>query len=240
MKRPSFSVPLLLATTFVAIMLWDASGFDMTMALPLGGPHGFPLRNAWLLTTVLHAGGLAASWAVAGWLCIGVRWPSGPLRRLDVGQRVQLVLTPMLVVSAVSLFKMFSATSCPWHLGAFGGSAEWVSHWALSSGGDGGPGHCFPAGHAAAGFAFIGGYFVFRARDPSLARAWLAASLLAGFVLGGAQQLRGAHFMSHTLWTAWICACGAWLVDVIAAFLRDPARSPDAVGLRLETPTLIE
>ena len=93
MKRPSFSVPLLLATTFVAIMLWDATGFDMTMALPLGGPHGFPLRNAWLLTTVLHAGGLAASWAVAGWLCIGIRWPSGPLRRLDVGQRIQLVLS---------------------------------------------------------------------------------------------------------------------------------------------------
>jgi membrane-associated PAP2 superfamily phosphatase len=239
MKQPLFSVPWLLAITFAAIMLWDASGLDLAMALPLGGVHGFPLRNAWPLTTLLHAGGLAASWAVAGWLCIGIRWPSGPLRRLDVGQRIQLVLTPMLVVSAVSAFKMFSTTSCPWHLSAFGGTAQWVSHWALSSG-DGGPGRCFPAGHAAAGFAFIGGYFVFRERDRSLARAWLGAALLAGLVLGGAQQLRGAHFMSHTLWTAWICASGAWLVDLIAAFLREPARAPEAVGLRLESPSLIE
>ena len=240
MKRPSFSVPLLLATTFVAIMVWDASGLDLALALPLGGPNGFPLRNAWLLTTVLHAGGLAASWAVAAWLLVGIRWPSGPLRRLDGGQRVQLVLTTMLVVSAVSVFKLFSTTSCPWHLGMFGGTADWVSHWAPASAGDGGPGHCFPAGHAAAGFAFIGGWFAFRERDPALARAWLCASLVAGFVLGGAQQLRGAHFMSHTLWTAWICACGAWLVDAVAALLRAPARLPDAVGLRLESPSLIE
>ena len=220
MKRPSFSVPLLLATTFAAIMLWDASGLDMAMALPLGGAHGFPLRNAWPLTTLLHAAGLVASWAVAGWLCIGIRWPSGPLRRLDLRQRVQLVLTPMLVVSAVSAFKLFSTTSCPWHLSAFGGTTEWVSHWALS-GGDGGPGHCFPAGHAAAGFAFIGGYFVFRERDPSLARFWLCASLLAGFVLGGAQQLRGAHFMSHTLWTAWLCGAIAWALDLAVDSLRE-------------------
>jgi len=240
MKRPVYSIPLLLAATFVAILLWDVSGLDLALALPFGGPYGFPLRNAWLLTTVLHAGGLALAWAVAGWLCVGVRWPSGPLRRLDVRQRVQLVLTLLLVVTAVSAFKRFSMTSCPWHLSVFGGAADWVSHWALASGGDGGPGHCFPAGHAAAGFAFIGGYFVFRDRDPVLARAWLGASLLAGFVLGGAQQMRGAHFMSHTLWTAWICACGAWSVDRVAAFLRDPVRSPEAAGLRLESPSLIE
>jgi hypothetical protein len=30
------------------------------------------------------------------------------------------------------------------------------------------------------------------------------------------------------------------LVDVIAALLREPARAPEAVGLRLESPSLIE
>mgnify|MGYP003449324878 CR=1 FL=1 len=34
-----------------------------------------------------------------------------------------------------------------------------------------------------------------------------------GFALGAVQQLRGAHFMSHTLWTAWICWTLGWLAD---------------------------
>jgi membrane-associated PAP2 superfamily phosphatase len=89
-----------------------------------------------------------------------------------------------------------------------------VSHWSL--GPDGGSGHCFPAGHAASGFSFAGGYFAFRRSDRGLARRWLAAALAAGLLLGLAQQWRGAHFMSHTLWSAaacWLSACllqAAW------------------------------
>jgi len=31
--------------------------------------------------------------------------------------------------------------------------------------------------------------------------------------MGLAQQVRGAHYMSHTLWTAWLCWSSAALVD---------------------------
>ena len=34
---------------------------------------------------------------------------------------------------------------------------------------------------------------------------WLGAALVLGFGLGAVQQVRGAHYMSHTLWTAWLC-----------------------------------
>jgi membrane-associated PAP2 superfamily phosphatase len=85
-----------------------------------------------------------------------------------------------------------------------------VSHWALGLA-DGGPGHCFPAGHASTGFAFVAGYFGLVKRLPTLARRWLWAAVVGGAVLGVAQQLRGAHFMSHTLWTAWLC----WLVGAV-------------------------
>ena len=84
-------------------------------------------------------------------------------------------------------------------------------HWSAVA--DGGGGHCFPAGHASAGFAFIGGYFVFRNVAPRTARIWLQASLASGLLLGLAQQLRGAHFMSHTLWTALVAWCIAFAVD---------------------------
>jgi membrane-associated PAP2 superfamily phosphatase len=41
----------------------------------------------------------------------------------------------------------------------------------------------------------------------------LLAALGTGGLLGISQQLRGAHFMSHTLWTAWICWTTAWVLD---------------------------
>ena len=53
-----------------------------------------------------------------------------------------------------------------------------------------------------------------------LTSAVLAAAVLAGLVLGGAQQVRGAHFMSHTLWTGWLCWTVGWLCDLGALALR--------------------
>ena len=97
--------------------------------------------------------------------------------------------------------------------------ARYASHWALGVV-DGGGGRCFPAGHASAGFAFVGGYFALRHKAPAAARWWLAAAVLAGLVLGGAQQVRGAHFMSHTLWTGWLCWTVGWLCALGALALR--------------------
>ena len=37
--------------------------------------------------------------------------------------------------------------------------------------------------------------------------------LIAGLALGLSQQMRGAHFMSHTLWTAWFCWVTALAID---------------------------
>ena len=41
----------------------------------------------------------------------------------------------------------------------------------------------------------------------------MLAALAAGLLLGLSQQWRGAHFMSHTLWTGWVCWCLAWGLD---------------------------
>jgi membrane-associated PAP2 superfamily phosphatase len=99
----------------------------------------------------------------------------------------------------------------------FGGVAQHLSHWVGWFVADGGGGHCFPAGHAATGFAFVGGYFALRSHLPRLARRWLVGAIAVGLVLGLVQQLRGAHFMSHTLWTAWICWMVGWLADPLFA-----------------------
>jgi membrane-associated PAP2 superfamily phosphatase len=202
--------PAALATLGALLLLlaWDASGLDLALAGLAAGPAGFPLREHWLLFNVLHEGARRLAWLLALALCLGVWWPWGPLRRLQRWQRLRLAVATLLAVLAVSLLKTLSVTSCPWDLQAFGGVARHVSHWSLRP--DGGAGRCFPAGHASAGFSFIGGYFSLRDQHAVLARRWLAAAIGAGLVLGIAQQLRGAHFMSHTLWTGLVCWAAAW------------------------------
>jgi membrane-associated PAP2 superfamily phosphatase len=225
MKQLALSRYALTIYLLTGLLAWDTSGLDMAMAHWFGGSNGFALHDNWLFTDVLHDGARLLSWCAAMWLTLGVWWPSGCLRRLDTQRRVQLAVTTVSGVLLISLMKSFSTTSCPWDLAAFGGVARHVSHWAWRSGPDGGGGRCFPAGHASSGFAFIGGYLVFRKVSPTIARRWLAVTLFAGFTLGLSQQMRGAHFMSHTLWTAWLCWSVALGFDVLWRFFA-PEPSP--------------
>lgn len=204
------SARLTLALLAVALA-WDASGLDLPFARLAGSAGGFPWKQQWFLYEVLHEGGRHLAWLLMLVLSLSVWWPPGPLAGLPQRRRLQLAVSTLAAAFAISVLKKASLTSCPWELAEFGGLARYASHWSQLV--DGGSGHCFPAGHASSGFAFLGGYFAFRDVDPRLARRWLAAAMAAGFVLGLAQQWRGAHFMSHTLWTAAVCWIVALAVD---------------------------
>ena len=212
-KRLALS-PVLLGSmlSLALLLLWDASGLDVWMATLFGNARGFPLQNHWLWNDVLHDKIKPFTWALEIALLVGIAVPFSALRTLPVTRRAQLAITTLVALLLVSSIKLRSATSCPWDLQQFGGAAVYVSHWARGVL-DGGGGGCFPAGHASAGFAFLGGFFVFRRSHPALAWRWLAGALALGLLLGVAQQIRGAHYMSHTLWTAWLCWACAALMD---------------------------
>lgn len=223
-RSPTRRLALTTAAVTLALVAWDLLQLDMPMARLFGDAQGFMLRDNWLLDHVLHDGGRRLAWVATLALCVGVWWPWGWLRSIDSGRRLQLAATTLLAALTVSTIKSFSGTSCPWDMAEFGGVARYAAglpHWLSFTAGDGGSGRCFPAGHASAGFAFVGGYFAFRDVRPALARGWLCMALAAGLVLGMSQQLRGAHFMSHTLWSAWVCWCVAWAIDSLARD-RDP------------------
>ena len=217
MQASTFRLAGLSALALLGLLLWDASGMDLKLAFAVGGAHGFPLRDHWFLVQLLHSGAKLVAWLFVLGLCIAVTWPVQPLTALPFARRVQLVASALLAWGAVATIKANSATSCPWDLQLFGGVARYVSHWAAWRTPDGGGGRCFPAGHATTGFAFVGGYFALRHQRPRLATTWLGAAMTTGLVLGVAQQLRGAHFMSHTLWTGWLCWLVAWLSDGLFA-----------------------
>lgn len=242
---PRLSAPprilLWTVSSFLLLLAWDASGLDLAMAQWFGSASGFALESHWLWRGVLHDDIRLLPWGVELVLLAAIFWPLGTFRQLALGRRLQLALTTLIALLVVSGIKLHSHTSCPWDLQQFGGVASHVSHWAWGVA-DGGTGGCFPAGHASAGFAFFGGFFAFRQVLPKTAWRWFAGAVLTGCILGLAQQIRGAHYMSHTLWTAWFCWTVAAVVDVavsqrlarIASHVR--GRAPLRAGLGPLTP----
>lgn len=204
--------------SFALLVAWDHSGGDLWMARWFGSAVGFVFVDHWFWRGTLHDDIRWLPWLIELALLTAVVWPFGSTRQLAMARRVQLALTTLISLLVVSSFKLNSLTSCPWDLQEFGGTLTYVSHWSWGTH-DGGSGGCFPAGHASAGFAFIGGFFAFRHTQSQTACRWLAGAMAAGLVLGLAQQVRGAHYMSHTLWTAWLCWFAAALVDSIVSWM---------------------
>lgn len=180
--------------------------------------HAWNLRSHPLTEGLLHKGGKDASailWllVVAGmaWSCIDVRrahW------RRPLAYLVSVTVLAALLVAGI---KSVSGMDCPWDLARYGGDRAFVGLFE-SRPTTMPPASCFPAGQASAGYAWVTLYFFFLVTRPRLRWAGLALALLAGTTLGFGQQLRGAHFVSHDLWTLVVC----WLVALsgYALFFR--------------------
>ncbi len=203
---------LVTLAALAAVLAWDFSGLDLAAARHFGKAQGFEFTRHFLFSRVAHDGGRLLAWLVLGvQVYLALRPPAmGPTRAL----RWRWIGVTLGVVLAVPALKRISATSCPWDLAEFGGAAQYISHWQWGVA-DGGGGHCFPSGHAVAAFAFFSLYFLWRGVDAKRARLWLGGVLLLGTLFGAAQLARGAHYPSHTLWSAWLCwalyaAAAAW------------------------------
>ncbi|WP_343225523.1 phosphatase PAP2 family protein [Novilysobacter antarcticus] len=170
--------------------------------------NAWALRDSWITTTLVHEAGKAVS--AAAWLGVLIAWLWSLVdSRLTHWRRPlgYLVFATLAGSVAVSLLKAGSGMDCPWDLQRYGGLQPFVG---LFESRPQSMGHaaCFPAGHASAGYAWVTLYFFFHAVQPRLRWAGLALALAAGALFGISQQLRGAHFLSHDVWTLMIC----WLV----------------------------
>jgi membrane-associated PAP2 superfamily phosphatase len=207
----------LLVVGLVLLLAWDASGLDLVLTRRVGDPEGFAWRDTWLLSGLLHQGGRVLALLLLVLLAVDAWRPllPGPSRALR-GYWLGVVLVTALAVPAL---KQVSLTSCPWDLAEFGGTAFYRSHWLWSTP-DGGPGRCFPSGHAVSAFAFVGSVWLWRDTRPRLARALAWAVAGVGLLFTGAQWLRGAHFLSHGLWSAWACLVLALLAQTALVVFR--------------------
>jgi len=204
-----------------ALLAWDAGGADLPLVRLFGSPAGFGWKDSFVLAGLVHNGGRVLGWMVFTALLINLWRPLPLIGRLSPRERSWWLATTLACVLLFPLLKRFSLTSCPWDLAEFGGRAIYLSHWRLGLG-DGGSGHCFPSGHASSAFAFLAGYFALRPHEPRAARAWLAVVCTLGAVYGLGQMMRGAHYVSHTLWTAWL----SWALTAASYHLTWRWRAP--------------
>ncbi len=122
----------------------------------------------------------------------------------------------------VGLLKKTTTHPCPWNLDLYGGQAAFhhlldPPLFTLSD-----AGRCFPGGHASGGFALLALVPLLQGKRQLQA---LLLALGAGFFMGWSRMMQGAHFLSHNLWSAWIC----WAMVLACYGLIKPWREEGAV-----------
>ena len=187
---------------------WDLNIASWFFALQ-HGVDSWPMRLNWYAENMLHTGGrnlvVLASVILLGSIisCWRVQRWRHYLRSL-----VCLFISVLFSVVTVRFGKDLTHVSCPWDIQMFGGTHEyWPIFSRLPEGAE--FGQCFPGGHSSGGYAWVALYYVALVQKPAWRFKGLAIGLVAGIVFSLTQQVRGAHFFSHGLWSlgiAWFYA----------------------------------
>jgi membrane-associated PAP2 superfamily phosphatase len=204
---PLLAIMAAVAVTVLKLDLWLA---DLLYSAQ-GGQ--WALKKAFVTERLLHVAGrnaVAAAWVLV-LLALAATWwkPQWRSRRRPLAG---LALSVLLSTVLISSLKAFSGVGCPWDLVRYGGDRAYVDIFSALLAGTPNRG-CFPAGHASAGYAWLALFFFFQAVRPAWRWRGLTAGIVLGMVFGLSQQLRGAHFLSHDLWTAALCWLAAVAVD---------------------------
>lgn len=188
--------------------LFEFTPLDLAVARLFWDPAAgtFSWRGDPTLEPILYHGAKAAMYGL-GVVALVVlalahrRTADVAARRCFLIAAATLIVVPLLVV----LLKHLTNRYCPWALQPFGGDVPYTtlleplaSNWQR--------GQCFPAGHAAGGFVWVGVALALWPVTPRMGRAALGLGLVAGGSMGLFRMAEGAHFLSHTLWTLWL-AC---------------------------------
>ena len=205
----------------LALAAVAAFGLDQRLADALYAwqGHRWALRHALPTEVLIHRVGRFAS--LFAWLAVLAAWLAS-LR--DTGMRrwrkplAYLLLSTLLSAALIAWVKSWSNVDCPWDVVRYGGSQPLLGLFDTRPPGLE-RGHCFPAAHAGTGYAWVALYFALSVVRPRWRKAGLLLGLGAGVLFGFAQQLRGAHFLSHDLVSLALC----WTVAVALQALFWPA-----------------
>ncbi|RYY01573.1 MAG: PAP2 family protein [Gammaproteobacteria bacterium] len=166
--------------------------------------HSWAWKNSWVAEALLHKGGRELSIFLGAIvicaLCLSLFLKSQSHIRKPLAY---LFLAVAGASPLVGLLKASLDISCPWEFGRYGGALSYVDviqqlHLRNGEG-------CFPAAHASAGYSWVALYFFGLFFQSRLRWLGLAGALGCGILFGFTQQIRGAHFLSHDLWSLAVC-----------------------------------
>lgn len=188
----------------------------------------FPWDKTWFARDFMH-GYLKNVIIWLGYLLLGTVLLDAirPFARLDRITRVKLRIITLAAILAPALIRTLKGASnlhCPWGIKRYGGSHSFLrlldavpEGWSA--------GHCFPAGHASVSMWFCVLAVIWLPHAPRRATAAFAGGLMVGMGMGWVQQMRGQHFLTHTLWTAWLSS--AVVIILIALYSRQLCKHVD-------------
>jgi membrane-associated PAP2 superfamily phosphatase len=162
-------------------------------------------KNHWFANTVMHS--YTKKLIILAFVIYIIKTVISHSRQspsTNIYPKLVLIISVLLGTLVVSALKVLLESDCPWDLIRYGGDKQFFSIFdydaaALPSN------KCFPAAHASMGFTFISIYFYCVLYLKRYKYHALIASLFLGFTLGFFQQLRGAHFISHDIWSLIVC-----------------------------------
>lgn len=213
---------LLLAVSGLALaFLFKGNRLDLLLADPYFdfGNHLWPYRDAWWAKTLVH------SWFKSLLILAALvfLWAAWKHRRAADRLRWRFVAASIIVVPlVVSLWKHKSPMHCPWDIDRYGGVAPYFDLLSSFRAPIDAAGHCFPAGFVSTGSWLLAFALLRFPEDRRFSyRAGIGAAALC-LCLGFVQQLRGAHFFSHVLWSLWL----SWALVVALHALLGAWKTP--------------
>lgn len=204
---------LLLLCSTLLLLVWLQQFTEVDLAIedwyfdPIS--RNFPWKNHWFAKDLMH-GYLKNLLMLPGiaiiFFCVVDYFR--PSKKIHPRLRIRLrfvALSASIIPALIATLKSQSASHCPWDIEQYGGNFPHLKLFETLT-----PsiqaGHCFPAGHASTGLWLAAFCIFWLPHAPRKAFLVFMLGLSVGFVLGWVQQMRGAHFLSHTLWSMWIAS----------------------------------
>jgi len=183
----------------------------------------WPYKDTWLTEDFLHKGGRDFVALVIIGMILFLLATLFNDRLVRYRRNVSfLLLSSLTGIGLVAALKASSHIYTPWDLQMFGGLYPNIRMFD-SVASNLPVGHAFPSGHASGGFALLSFYFLVRSQRHRYSSLFLYAALGLGMAFGFDQQIRGAHMLSHDLFSLAICwtSCLIWSALLLPATKRE-------------------
>lgn len=213
----------------IVFALFEATGIDLWVQdhfYNFASHHWLVNAHAPLPRLIFYTGPKALIWLTGlTILAAAILYRRLPFIKIPRCHLWVAVLTLATAPALVSIGKATSNTFTPDRIRRYGGDVPYVKVMQHYPQGDNTTklGHGFPAGHASGGFALLAlAGFATTRRGRAIG---IATGLALGTAMGTYQMFKGAHYLSHTLVTAFLC----WIVFLAWRRVLTPSakRKPD-------------